>query len=66
MLGATPENLWGNTEAMTLADEDSEEAADIFALAMKNNFDVGGYHQQHPLWGILIMEVPYDSCRINN
>ena len=42
MLGATPENLWGNTEAMTLADEDSEEAADIFALAMKNNFDVGG------------------------
>ena len=42
MLGATPENFWGNTEAMTLADEDSEEAADIFALAMKNNFDVGG------------------------
>ena len=42
MIGATPENLWGNTEAMTLADEDSEEAADIFALAMKNNFDVGG------------------------
>ena len=41
MLGATPENLWGNAEAMTLVNEDSVEAADIFAVAMKNNFDVG-------------------------
>ena len=41
MLGATPETLWGNAEATTLASEDSIEAADIFATAMKNNFDVG-------------------------
>ena len=41
MLGATPENLWGNAEAMTLANEDSVEAADIFAVSMKNTFDVG-------------------------
>ena len=41
MLGATPESLWGNAEAMDLADEDSVEAADIFEVAMKNNFDVG-------------------------
>ena len=41
MLGVTPENLWGHAEAMTLADEDSIEAADIFAVSMKNNFDVG-------------------------
>ena len=41
MLGATPESLWGGAEAMTLANEDSVEAADIFAVSMKNNFDVG-------------------------
>ena len=41
MLGAAPESLWGNAEAMTLADEDSVEAADIFETAMKNNFEVG-------------------------
>ena len=41
MLGATPESLWGNAEAMTLASEDAAEAADIFPVSMKNNFDVG-------------------------
>ncbi|MBR2528733.1 MAG: hypothetical protein IKE58_09735 [Blautia sp.] len=41
MLGATPESLWGTAEAMDLAAEDSVEAADIFEVAMKNNFDVG-------------------------
>ncbi len=41
MLGDTPESLWGNAEATTLAAEDSVEAADIFAVSMKNNFDVG-------------------------
>ena len=41
MLGATPESLWGNADALTLAAEDSIESADIFATSMKNNFDVG-------------------------
>ncbi len=41
MLGATPESLWGSAEAMTLASEDSIEAADIFAVNMKSTFDVG-------------------------
>ena len=42
MLGATPESLWNpDATAMPLASEDSVEAADIFATAMKNNFDVG-------------------------
>jgi len=41
MLGATPESLWGNAEAVTLADEDSAEEADIFVVSMKNNFAVG-------------------------
>ena len=41
MLGATPESLWGNAEATTLASEENVEAADIFMTAMKNNFDVG-------------------------
>ena len=40
MAGATPESLWGDGE-MPLSSEDSPEAADIFAAAMKNNFDVG-------------------------
>ena len=41
MLGATPESLWGDAEAMTLANEENVEAADIFMTAMKNNFEVG-------------------------
>ena len=41
MLSATPESLWGNAEATTLASEENVEAADIFMTAMKNNFDVG-------------------------
>ena len=41
MLGATPENLWGDAEATTLASEENDEAADIFMTAMKNNFNVG-------------------------
>ena len=41
MLGATPESLWGNAETMLLANENSVEAADIFAVSMKNNFEVG-------------------------
>ena len=40
MAGAAPESLWGDGE-MPLSSEDSPEAADIFAVAMKNNFDVG-------------------------
>ena len=43
MLGNTPEKLWnpaydGGTD---LASEESTEAADIFATAMKNNFTAG-------------------------
>ena len=42
MLGATPESLWNpDATALSLASEDSVEAADIFATAMKNNFAVG-------------------------
>ena len=43
MQGATPESLWDPEfeEEMTLASEDSIEAADIFETAMKNNFAVG-------------------------
>ena len=41
MAGATPESLWGNSEAVDLADEDSVEAIDIFEVSMKSNFDVG-------------------------
>ena len=41
MLGATPESLWGDAEATTLASEENVEAADIFMTAMKNNFNVG-------------------------
>ena len=41
MIGATPESLWGDAEATTLASEESIEAADIFVTAMKNNFNVG-------------------------
>ena len=40
MPGVTPESLWGD-EPQTLSSEDSVEAADIFATAMRNNFDVG-------------------------
>lgn len=38
--GVTPESLWGDAEAITLATEDNIEAADIFMTAMKNNFNV--------------------------
>ena len=41
MLGATPESLWGDATAMTIASAENVEAADIFATAMKNNFEVG-------------------------
>ena len=42
MMGTTPESLWDpEYEALSLADEDNVEAADIFATAMKNNFAVG-------------------------
>ncbi len=41
MLGATPESLWSDAENMTLAVEDSVEAADIFPVSMKNNYAVG-------------------------
>ena len=41
MIGATPESLWGDAEATTLASEESIEAVDIFVTAMKNNFNVG-------------------------
>ena len=41
MIGATPESLWRDAEATTLASEESIEAADIFVTAMKNNFNVG-------------------------
>ena len=38
--GVTPEILWGGAN-MDLSDENSIESADIFATAMKNNFEVG-------------------------
>ena len=42
MLDNTPESLWDpDFEAESLASEDSAEAADIFATARKNNFEVG-------------------------
>ena len=41
MLSATPDNLWGEGKAITLASRESGEAANIFVTAMKNNFDVG-------------------------
>ena len=41
MLGTTPESLWGDAKATTLASEENVEAADIFVTAMKNNFNVG-------------------------
>ena len=41
MLGVTPEILWGSAEAETLSSADSVEAVDIFAVSMKNTFDVG-------------------------
>ena len=39
--GDTPETLWADAESTTIANEENVEAADIFATAMKNNFDVG-------------------------
>ncbi|MBR6028823.1 MAG: hypothetical protein IKP40_06995 [Clostridia bacterium] len=43
MLGTTPESLWDpeNQVMDSIASEDSVEAEDIFATAMKNNFEVG-------------------------
>ncbi len=41
MPGVTPESLWGESGTPDLAQEGSVEAADIFATAMKNNFEVG-------------------------
>lgn len=42
MNGVTPEGLWDPTRVTdSLSDEDSIEAADIFATAMENNFKVG-------------------------
>ena len=41
MLGSTPETLWGDAQAIELANENNVEAADIFMVAMKNNFKVG-------------------------
>ena len=41
MMGAAPDNLWGDGEELTLASEDSVESADIFETGMKNNFEVG-------------------------
>ena len=41
MQGDTPESLWENAEAKTLATDEGVESADIFQTAMKNNFDVG-------------------------
>ena len=42
MNGVTPESLWDPARSSdSLSDEDSIEAADIFATAMENNFKVG-------------------------
>ncbi len=41
MNGASPESLWDEHFDDALASEESVEAADIFATAMKNNFAVG-------------------------
>ena len=39
--GVTPETLWGDQSDDSIASDDSEESADIFATAMDNNFKVG-------------------------
>ena len=41
MCGSTPESLWDPDFQTPLSNEDSVEAADIFATAMENNFKVG-------------------------
>ena len=41
MNGANPEILWDDSIDEQLSDENSIEAADIFATAMENNFKVG-------------------------
>lgn len=41
MNGETPESLWDPEFEDSLASEESVESADIFAVAMKNNFSVG-------------------------
>ena len=39
--GSTPESLWGPESDDNIASESSEESADIFVPAMRNNFAVG-------------------------
>ncbi|MCF0230062.1 MAG: hypothetical protein HUJ76_10280, partial [Parasporobacterium sp.] len=41
MNGATPEYLWGSGHDRSLLSEEKAEAADIFDIAMRNNFVVG-------------------------
>ena len=41
MNGATPDSLWDPNFDHSLASESNIESADIFATAMKNNFEVG-------------------------
>ena len=41
MLGNTPESLWAPEQSSDLATDDNVEAADIFSVAMENNFKVG-------------------------
>ncbi len=41
MNGVTPESLWDPNNEDSLSNEDSIEAADIFATAMENNYKVG-------------------------
>ena len=41
MLGNTPESLWAPEQASDLASDDNVEAADIFGVAMENNYKVG-------------------------
>ena len=39
--GSTPESLWGPESDDSIASDSSDESADIFAPAMRNNFAVG-------------------------
>lgn len=41
MGGATPESLWDPENYRSVTSDESGESADIFATAMKNNFEVG-------------------------
>lgn len=53
MLGQTPESLWDPDSIVSLASENNVEAADIFATARKNNFEVGSVIIQAILNGTL-------------